>query len=51
MDEASSNPKPGPSNRVTVASGDVPSLLSPLRCPTSSELARNLATVDSLHLQ
>jgi len=47
MAEASSNPEPGPSTRVTVANFDVPSLLSLLRSPASSELARNLAKVDS----
>ena len=39
MAETSSDPEPGPSTSVTVANVDVPSLLSWLRCPTSSELA------------
>ena len=40
MAEVSSDPEPGPSTSVTVANVDVPSLLSRLRCPTPSELAR-----------
>ena len=40
MAEASSDPEPGPSTSVAIANVDVPSLLSRLRCPTSSELAR-----------
>ena len=47
MAEASSDPEPGPSTSVTVANVDVPSLLSRLRCPTSSELDRKKKVISN----
>ena len=47
MAEASSDLQPGSSTSVNIATVDVPSLLSQLRRPTSSELARKRNTIET----